>query len=203
MTVTDIKEYKNGKYEIYLNDEFAFVLYKSEIRKLNIEKGKEISDEGRSDILNGILSKRAIKRAMNLLIKTDRTEADLRRKLRENRYPETVIDTAVEYVKGFHYIDDERYAKAYISAKAGSCSLRSIRQKLVEKGIDKDIIDNELEDYYSLEGAALESELIRVSMLKICPNPASLDHNERQKLFAKLYRRGFSISDIEKVYSSL
>ena len=36
MVVTDIKDYKKGRYEIFLNDEFAFVLYKSELKSNNI-----------------------------------------------------------------------------------------------------------------------------------------------------------------------
>ena len=35
MVVTDIKDYKKGRYEIFFNDEFEFVLYKSEQKSNN------------------------------------------------------------------------------------------------------------------------------------------------------------------------
>ena len=78
MVVTDIKDYKKGRYEFFLNDEFAFVLYKSELKSNNISIGASLDDEAISFINDNVIKKRCIKRAMNLLIKGDLTEMKLR-----------------------------------------------------------------------------------------------------------------------------
>jgi len=37
MVVTAIEEYTKGKFKIYLDEEFAFVLYKGELRRFKME----------------------------------------------------------------------------------------------------------------------------------------------------------------------
>ena len=68
------------------------VLYKGEIRKLGIEEGCVVTEAVYDKILNEILGKRAIKRAMHLLEKQDRTERQLYDKLKQNGYPEVVLN---------------------------------------------------------------------------------------------------------------
>ena len=80
--VTDIKEYLKNKYKIYLNDEFAFVLYKGELRSYKIKIGNELNTKDYEEIINNVLPKRAKLRCMNLLKSRDYTEAQLRKKLR-------------------------------------------------------------------------------------------------------------------------
>lgn len=205
MTVTDIKDYKKGRYEIFLNDEFAFVLYKSEIKTYRIEVGKELSDEIISTITEEVLVKRAKKRAMNLLLKGDMTEAKLRSKLSDGKYPEHVIDLAVSYVKGYHYIDDRRYTMSYIASKSYTDSKNTIRRKLIEKGVAKDIIDSCIEEYYVNDelNSGAERELIKKLILKKCRSVNELEYETKQKLIASIMRKGFSYYDIETVFKEL
>ena len=48
-----------------------------------------------------ILEKRAKLRALHLLERMDRTEAELRSKLKLDMYPEDIIETVIQYEKGF------------------------------------------------------------------------------------------------------
>lgn len=196
--VTDIKEYLKNKYKIYLNDEFAFVLYKGELRRYGIEKGMHFTDALKQEILGTLLVKRAKLRAMHLLEKIDRTEADVRRKLRENLYPESVIDEAIAYVKSYHYIDDERYAENYIRYKQATSSNNEIKRKLMEKGIHSDIIAEKLE-----HSADNEVELVKKLIMKRCSAPDKLDYQEKNKLYAYLYRKGFSPDAIDSGFREI
>lgn len=201
MLITDIKEFKKGRYEIYLNDEFAFLLYKSEIDSLNIKKGHEISESTYDEIMKHVLPKRAKKRAMNLLIKNDLPEKKLREKLSEGKYPEICVNEAIEYVKSYHYIDDNRYAHNYIACKANSLSKNVIKNKLIEKGIDKAIIENELMIYYEDDplNENIEENLIRQQLIKKCKNNFDMSYEEKRKIVAYMYRKGFSIDKVERV----
>ncbi len=49
------------KYKIYLNHQFAFVLYKGELRSYKISDGRELSEEELDEIREKILLKRAKK----------------------------------------------------------------------------------------------------------------------------------------------
>jgi len=202
MVITKIDEYTPGKYKIFLNDEFAFVLYKGDIRHMGLEEDSVLSDEAYDKIMNEILDKRAKMRAMHLLEKQDRTEANLRQKLNENLYPEEIIDSAIAYMKKFKYIDDARYAENYILYRKDSMSRGELSKKLVQKGVDKEVIDNVYDDLCG-DNSEGEKEIIRSQMIKKCPNLSELDHKEKNKLFAYFYRKGFSVRQVECVYKEL
>lgn len=203
MTVTRLEPFSRGKdrIAIYLNNEFAFVLYKGELLEYEIEEGIELDEELYNRILEEKLYLRAKKRGMNLLKTMDRTEWDVRHKMQEGGYPVEAIDVAIDYLKSYGYIDDNRYASNYLHYKSGSMSMRQIVNKLNEKGISKDIIEsvlNEENDDYQ----DTENELINKLMHKKYKGDLSnISYEDKQKLFAYLYNKGFKISDIEKVYN--
>ena len=45
MTVTGIEEINNKKIRVFIDNEFAFVLYKGELRLYGIREGEEIGEE--------------------------------------------------------------------------------------------------------------------------------------------------------------
>ena len=151
--------------------------------------------------------KRARKRAMNLLMKMDRTEADVRSRLERDGYSVEAVDDSVAFLKEHKYLDDMRYACEYIRFKSQSMSRRQIEMKLARKGVDNDIIRQAYDGYEDYNGVAPEQaqhDLIRKLIYKRCPDGvSSLDYTARQKLFAYLYGKGFSLSDIEEVYNNL
>ena len=128
----------------------------------------------------------------------------MRRRLSE-AYPPEAVDNAIQYVKSFGYIDDRRYAEEYIRCKTERTSRKQIRSKLMEKGIDREVIEAAFESYDEEMGEEpADRQLIRKLIIKRCPAGVSgLEYNDRQKLFAYLYAKGFSIPDIEAVYSEL
>lgn len=209
MTVTQIVPYPKGKgrVSVYLNDKFAFVLYKGELSQYDLEVGKCVDDELYGRIMNETVYLRAKKRGMNLLKSMDRTEADVRRKLSEGGYPADAIDVAIEYLKSYHYIDDSRYASEYIRFKSSSMSRKQIIAKLTEKGVSQSVVSEAFCRYEEENGDSgdnNERELIRKLIIKRFPTGVSnIDYNSRQRLFAYLYGKGFSVSLIEEVYSSL
>ena len=107
MTVTDIVPLDNKRSKVYVDGEFAFILYRGEIRNYRLRTGEEISSPVFDEINNSLIPKRAKKRAMNLLQKRDYTEYKLREKLKEGFYTDEIIDDTIEYLKSYRYLDDE------------------------------------------------------------------------------------------------
>ena len=67
MIVTGITEISKSRVKIEIDHEFAFVLYKGELRLYKIEVGKQIEDADFCKLKEEVLPKRAKLRAMNLL----------------------------------------------------------------------------------------------------------------------------------------
>ena len=126
------------------------------------------------------------------------TEHQIREKLRQGFYPETVIDEALEYIKSFHYIDDRRYVKDYIVYHCESRSRGRIEQDLCRKGIGRDLIRVVYEEDLE-EELPDETVLIKKLLQKKNYDRDHADYQERQKMGAFLYRKGFSLEKIEKI----
>lgn len=201
MIVTDITPFDNKRSRIYIDGEFAFILYKGEIRDFRLETGEEISSPVFDEITKVLIPKRAKLRAMNLLQKRDYTEYKLREKLKEGQYSEEVIDEAVEYLKSYKYLDDERYADDYIRYHLKDKSKARLKQDLMQKGISADIIDRVLSAAYEDENEDPEIQLCAKLLKKKHYDSENMSYEEKQKIMAFLYRKGFSGDVIHRAMS--
>ena len=96
MLITQIEELSKSRSRIFIDEEFAFVLYKGELRSFRIRLGEELSEECYCRIMGELLPKRAKLRTMNLLKSREYTVKQLHDKLREGGYPEKVIEEGKE-----------------------------------------------------------------------------------------------------------
>lgn len=193
--VTSVIPLEKGKARIRFEDGSEVILYKGEIRKLGIQEGCVITDEVYHKIIDEILGQRAIKRAMHLLERQDRTERQLYDKLKENGYPEVCIESAISYVKRYHYIDDFRYASAYIRYRQEKKSRQKLKLELQAKGIARDVIEEALEEEYVSDDQNKILELLQKRRYSF----ENADTAEQRKNYQFLLRRGFQSSDILRV----
>lgn len=140
--------------------------------------------------------RRAKLRALHLLTAMDRTEANLREKL-EASYDTEAVESAIDYVKSFGYLDDERYVKVYIESKSRTKSRRQIEQELIyKKGLSKELVQKGFETAQMPD----VSEVISRYMQKKGVNPEHCDYEQKQKFFAYMMRKGFQIEDLKTVF---
>lgn len=198
MLVERIEESGKGKINVYLDDGRFFAVYRKEVRGRNLEPGAELTEGQLAEIYSSILVPRARKRAMHLLEQMDRTEAQLREKLRQNAYPEDIAEDAVAYVKKFHYIDDRRYALNYVRYRSQSKSRRQLSQELLRKGVSREIIEEIFSEEWGQED---ETPKILGWLKKKHYDPASASLKDRQKIYQFLLRKGFRSDDILRVLS--
>ncbi len=200
MQITDIVEVDKKRTKVYIDGEYAFVLYKGELRDYGIKAGNEISDSTYEEITTVLLPKRATKRAMNLLQKKDYTESKLREKLREGQYSDDCIDAAIEYVKSYKYLDDERFARYYITYQMELRSRNRILQDLMNKGISKDLCERLLNEIYEENSSDVETEQIQKLLIKKHYSE-DMEYKDKQKVIAFLLRRGYSMESIKHAIS--
>lgn len=205
MIVSDIVPLDKKRNKIFVDNEFAFVLYKGESHLHHIEIGKEI-DTSTLDKIEETLQKRAKMRAMNLLMKKDYTEKQIRKKLQDGYYDEKIIQETVEYLKSYGYIDDERYVRSYFAIHISEKPKRFIVQKLMEKGIQKELIDKLTEEIYEEESnlcAVPNEEEIARKLLKKRNYQVEKSMKEMQKAYAYLLRKGINSEIAMKLVKEL
>ena len=202
MRVTRIEELTKSRSRVYIDEEFAFVLYKGELRSYHIAEGEELDQEDYETIMGQVLPKRAKLRAMNLLKSREYTTKQLHDKLKDGGYPERIISEALAYVESFHYTDDLRYAVAYISGHESIRSRRRIELDLLNKGIDQDTLDRAWQEWEEQGGTQDEQVMIRKLLKKRGYDPETADRKEIQRQGAFLMRRGFSGESVRKALFS-
>lgn len=114
MTVTEITPLDKRRSKVILDEDFALALYNGEIKRYHIETGEELPEETYREIMEEILLKRAVERVCYLLKSSDKTEQELRKKLKDGYYPGEAIDYAIEFLKKHRYINDEEYGRRYV-----------------------------------------------------------------------------------------
>lgn len=195
MLVTKIEKAGKGRYRVYLEEKENFVLYQAELSQYGIRKDRELPKEVYRKILEDVLQRRARLRCMNLLKSMDRTEWQLRQKLAQGGYPRKIIDQAIDYVKGYGYVDDARYASQYLECYRDRKSLMQMMRELKGKGISSEEIRRAVEDAKPVD----EKALIRRWIVKKKVDLTKAEPSEIRKLYMFLMKKGFSAGDVSKV----
>lgn len=198
MIVTQLTDMGKGRYKVYIEERPAFVLYRGELNRLGIREGEEITEGTLREIREEILPLRAKKRAMNLLQKREYTSVALREKLRDGEYPEDCIEEAVAYVASYGYVDDLRYARDFIVYNLDRKSRMRIEQDLMRKGIRKDMVRAVFEELEEEGTRQDEASMVRSLLEKKKYDARTADGQEKQRMYAFLYRKGFHADVINK-----
>lgn len=196
MIITRLENAGKNKVKVYLDDRYRFTLYDREIKKYGLIEEGNMAETLLNELYNTAI-KRAKQKAMALLKHMDRTEAELKRKLEMAGFSGDIIQEAIGYVTSYHYIDDLRYASSYVRLRKSSKSKRQIIGELQQKGISGIDIQEALSSEYDSEEEAIQREIN-----KKFSDVKSLTREERQKIAAKLYRKGYGM-DLIRHYMSL
>ncbi len=129
-----------------------------------------------------------------------RSEAELKGRLKQKGFSEELSQDTVNFLKDKEFIDDRVFAQGWVAARLKRpFGLRKIRQELVQKGLDKEIIENSLsqvKEHYNEGQIVSQLAQQRFSKLKgIEPLKA------KARVYAYLMRRGFAsdiVSDVVK-----
>ena len=140
MMVTSILPVDKRKSKVFLEEGFAFVLYRGEVERFGIEEGKELEADVYQRILTEVLLGRAKERALYLLKSSGKTEAWMKKKLKEAGYPEEAVDYAMNFLKEYGFINDRAYAESYVRSYGNRKSRRQLVYELSQKGVSQEEI---------------------------------------------------------------
>jgi len=133
--------------------------------------------------------------ALYLIEFKDRTEKEIRDKFKEKGYEENCIEDEIEFLKSYGYIDDKRYAEHFThdAINLKKWGKMRIRTELLRKGVDREIVDNVIEDAFF----ELDDDIILSQMQLRFKNSDFSNIKERTRIFNFFMRRGFSSEEIK------
>lgn len=167
---------------------------------LAICKGDEFAPQELEQLRISDELERAWPAAARFLEVKDRTEAEVRQRLKINGYSSEVVNFIVDRLKKDRYLDDERFARRWVENRneLHPRGHRIIRRELLLKGIDETCITR------SLGNAESETELAKRLADKLSRHKDFADFKEMQtRVGAAMARKGFSYSIIRPVLLDL
>ncbi len=194
MQITAIEPRRKGLSALYIDGELAMKLDTEVLIAQRFDVGREITDEELRECLIASELKRCKDKAMWLISFRDHSRRELVDKLRRD-YSEDCCEQTADRMVELGLIDDERFARRYSAdlINLKHLSYRGVRQKLAEKGISRELIDE-----VTGEPEIDEEQQIRTIIDKKYARSLN-DEKGRRRAYNALMRLGFSYRDIKSV----
>ncbi len=202
--ITKIARQKNNpeRYNIYLNEEYAFPVDEAILIQFGLTKGKVLEEFDIQEIAYEDEIRKAFNKGLNYLSYQMRSEHEVKKKLSSLEFGEAVILEAIQKLKSYGFLNDESYSKALLNTKKATMKKvpRAIRQDLMKKGIDKSLQDEVLETFSHEEQVKLATQLAeKVIRSEKKKTPSQIN----TKIQDFLMRKGYSFTIVDEVLGQI
>ncbi len=200
-TITQIAVQKKRKNRcsIFLDDEFAFGLDQNIVFQFGLKKGDQLTEQQIEEILLNEEKKKAKDRALKFLSYRDRSEQEIRTKLKDIGYYEKIIDWVIGELKRTKFLDDQRFAQSYAQTQMITRPMGEyfLKRELKQKGLDAELIEQTVEKIYEEKDQVSVAVELAQQRKKRYKNVDEVKAKKRVSDF--LLRRGFSWDVVSEV----
>ena len=190
MRITSIVNNKKNKGSVTLcfDDDSTLTVSEEDYIRLSLYEKQEITPEELKSIREDISFNNAKSSALRYLLYKFRSCKEVRQKLEREGYSNTTIEEVLNELIKLGYINDRIYASKYLHdrSKLKPKPKRILRQELINKGIDEEIIDELLGEWkideYALAGSMLKKKYGKYDMS---------DEKIKRKAYTYLLHKGF------------
>ena len=201
--VTKIQAQKRkGRYNIYLDDEYAFPVAENTLIEFRLMKGVELTDAQIKEIKDRENVNKAYGDAVNYLSYQLRTEKEIKEYLYKKEYHRDAVDFTIKRLKDLHYVDDDNYAQSFINTQLNLSSNgpKIIEQKLIKKGISNNLIQDKISE---IDQDRLLENAIDFAKKQVRKQRRASFQQILTKLRQSLYQKGFNKAIIEETIKEL
>jgi regulatory protein len=195
--VTDIKQQvkRTIRYSIYFDGKYLFSLSEGELLSSGIRIGKQYTQEELAELRQTAVLDKAYMRALDYVALRMRSRWELTDYLRRKDYDSPTIETILNKLSEYGYVDDKKFAEAWVSNRQllKPTSLRRLQQELQQKRIDREVISEVL----------AQQDIDELAMLRqlIERKKQQTRYQDEQKLIAYLLRQGYRYDDVRQALS--
>ncbi len=189
--VTAIVSKNKSNCAVYVNGVEDFVCDKDLVVKFRLSKGDELSEDLKNEIISEQRIYEAKQAAYNFVSYKPRTTFQVEQKLRKKNLSDEEIEIAIDFLKEFGHIDDEKYAETFCKdyIKRKNVGKKKMIYELGKRGIDKDLAETKVRELYPEESQRdFAMEAARKKLKKISHKPPQ---KRKNSLINHLKRLGF------------
>lgn len=191
--VNEVKRKPNLR-EVTDSDGVRYILSIDSVITSNIRPDREYSESEWNDILLSSDSRIGMDIAIDYLSRGMRTEGEIKLKLKEKKISYRAIDAIINRLIELDYINDKKYAELYINSYSDSRGKIRLRSELYSKGIDKELINNALDNLEDEETACIE-------VARKYFRGKTLDKKAKESLIRHLLSRGYTYDIVRNAIS--
>jgi len=192
---------------IFVDGEFAFGVDADLLVEFQLYEGAELDDDGLARVRAESERRKARERAYRLLATRDRSEHEMRTRLKEIGFGPDVIEQTVAKLRNQGYLNDRRFAVNFARSQLATHPVgrRELEWRLRNKGLADAIVAEAVEAAYrERDERTLALELARARMRRYRNELGECKVKKRVADF--LARRGFGweiISDVLEQWQNL
>lgn len=200
MRISEINKQRNNeeRYNIFLDGNFAFSASIEDVIKNDLKVGRDISQDELDSIIEKCEFSKAYNYSLFLLNRKDYTSKEIINKLNKKSYSQVTINKVLDKLSSYGIINDEGYAIKYTkdSVNFKKSGIKKIQYNLLNKGIDRNIIENIDIDQEVQFNNAYELSCRKLKTLKNKPNP-------KEKIYRFLLSKGYEYDLIKRVINKI
>lgn len=199
ITQIQVQKKRKNRCSIFLDDEYAFGLDQEIIFQFGLKKGDVLTEQQIEEIVLNEEKKRAKDRALNFLSYRDRSEKEIRTKLKDVGYEEKIIDWVIAELKRLKFLDDQRFAHSFAQSQMIIRPMGEyfLKRELKQKGLDAELIEQTVEKVYEEKDQVSVALELAQQRKKRYANVDVMKAKKRVSDF--LLRRGFSWDIVSEV----
>ncbi len=197
--ILSVKQGNGNKIHIYVDDEYRATVdsdywYSEKYRNL-----KEINEEELTELLDAVSFRRAYNKGLDFLSRRPYGTKELIKKLCEKRHEKISAEKACERLTELGLLNDEEFARILANdlLERKNYSIKRIKQELIFKGIDREIVENTVD----LLDNEPEKRIILIIKKKYMNKIG--DEKGRKRTIDALMRLGYSYSDIKHTLNTI
>ncbi|MBD3225722.1 MAG: hypothetical protein GF313_13420 [Caldithrix sp.] len=199
ITRIDIQKKNKKRFNLYADDLFLFDISDDTLVQFAIHKGRRFSDDTLKEILQYDRLALCLTQAYRYLSRRPHLKKELKTKLIQKKFDQSVIEQTLIKLKEQGYIDDADFITRFIADQKQIYRNGPllIRKKLITKGAQSEMVDVLLKDLYTEEEEEQNADYWLNKKLKRTEITQPL--KEKQQLGMFLQRKGFNWSIITRI----
>ena len=206
--ITKISVQKNNtsRYNIYMDkghgEEYAFAVNEDTLLKFQLTKGKELDDLDIEEIILADQVSKAYQSAINYLSYRMRSKKEISQHLRDKEIEPFVVTEILIKLEEQGYINDFNFSLSYVRTQVNT-TLKGpeiVIQELVEKGIDRHLIEEAILEYPFEQELEHAMKLIEKGESKYRKDSFTV---KKQKIEMALKRKGYRFSTIQQAWEKM
>lgn len=202
--ITDIKKLRNNTYLVTIiknTETKTHILTEDTLIDYNILQPRTITNDEYKNIIQSNEFHLLYQKSLHFIEYQMRSISEVKKNLKKFTKDETLINRIITELKNNNYLSDALYVKEYVNEKIQYDMIgpKSIKDKLIQKGIHFDLIDAELLQFTDELQFSKVEELIQ----KELRYPIKKTYLKAyQSLKQKLVSKGFSLRIIDSLLQS-